>query len=349
LRGDGEARRHRDPPPRLRLERPRLLGSARRGAHPRCPGEHGSWRHAGGGLHRQSPVLGRRHDRRAGGRRAGRGAHRRHGAGDAQGPLPGGAQDRQRAGRAGTRGATVIHPVVISTAAGDRGLAGLPSPLPLDELVPATSGGDAGDWEVEIGFGKGRYLRRRCQEDPDRRFLGIEVAGEYHGLFVSRVRRLGLGNWLALRGEALYLLSSVLPAGFASSLHVYFPDPWPKIRHHKRRLFDPETVDLVLRLLRRGAASPSPPISWTTASGWWRSWLATPACVSSGATVLGTRGHAPTTRPSTRSRGAPSCGSKESWRSKAARRPCTPRGPGRCSPRWERKGRIEHGGAFFHA
>ena len=42
------------------------------------------------------------------------------------------------------------------------------------------------------------------------------------------------------------------PPGFASALHVYFPDPWPKIRHHKRRLFDPETVDLVLRLLRQG-------------------------------------------------------------------------------------------------
>jgi len=152
----------------------------------------------------------------------------------------------------------VIHPVVVSTAAGDRGLAGLPAPLPLDELVPAagaTTGAgaaEAGEWEVEIGFGKGRYLRRRCQEEPGRRFLGIEVAGEYHGLFVSRVRRLGLGNWLALRGEALYLLSAVLPAGFAAALHVYFPDPWPKSRHHKRRLFDPETVDLVLRLLRRG-------------------------------------------------------------------------------------------------
>ena len=57
---------------------------------------------------------------------------------------------------------------------------------------------------------------------------------------------------MALRGDALYLASAVLPAGFASALHVYFPDPWPKSRHHKRRLFDPETVDLVLRLLRRG-------------------------------------------------------------------------------------------------
>src|SRR5262249_60875776 len=65
-------------------------------------------------------------------------------------------------------------------------------------------------------------------------------------------RRQAPANWLAIRGDALYLASAVLPAGFASALHVYFPDPWPKSRHHKRRLFDPQTVDLVLRLLRRG-------------------------------------------------------------------------------------------------
>jgi tRNA (guanine-N7-)-methyltransferase len=109
-----------------------------------------------------------------------------------------------------------------------------------------------GEWEVEIGFGKGRYLLRRCEDDSDRRFLGIELAGEYHAIFVGRARRRGLANWLALRGDALALLSAVLPRGFASALHVYFPDPWPKSRHHKRRLFDPETVDLVLGLLRRG-------------------------------------------------------------------------------------------------
>ncbi|HSF43767.1 MAG TPA: hypothetical protein VLT87_28500, partial [Thermoanaerobaculia bacterium] len=78
----------------------------------------------------------------------------------------------------------MIQPALLSTAAGDRSLAGLPAPLPLDELVPGT-----GEWEVEIGFGKGRYLLRRCQEDPGRRFLGLEIAGEYHGIFVDRARR----------------------------------------------------------------------------------------------------------------------------------------------------------------
>lgn len=140
-----------------------------------------------------------------------------------------------------------MQAVVVSTAAGDRPLADFPAPLPLAELVPGR-----GPWEVEIGFGKGRYLLRRCESEPDRRFLGIELAGEYHGIFVARARRRGPANWIALRGEAQYLISSVLPAGFASALHIYFPDPWPKGRHHKRRLFEPESVDLVLGLLRRG-------------------------------------------------------------------------------------------------
>jgi tRNA (guanine-N7-)-methyltransferase len=145
----------------------------------------------------------------------------------------------------------LTQPVQISAAAGDSGLAELGAPLPLDDLVPSRSG--EGDWEVEIGFGKGRYLLRRCQEDPDRRFLGIELAAEYHRLAVERARRRGLTNWAALRGDALYLLAAaILPAGFAAAVHIYFPDPWPKSRHHKRRLFEPETVDLVLGLLRPG-------------------------------------------------------------------------------------------------
>jgi len=148
----------------------------------------------------------------------------------------------------------VIQPATLATAAGDRTLATVAAPLPLTELVPGDPASPEAPWEVEIGFGKGRYLLRRCREAADRRFLGIEVAAEYQALFVSRARRAGLANWLALRGEALYLLSAVLPAGFASALHVYFPDPWPKLRHHKRRLFDPETVDLVFRLLRRGGS-----------------------------------------------------------------------------------------------
>jgi tRNA (guanine-N7-)-methyltransferase len=146
----------------------------------------------------------------------------------------------------------VIQPIRVSSAAGDTGLAELGAPLPLDALVPGSDVRGDGAWEVEIGFGKGRYLVRRCAEEPGRRFLGIELATEYYRMLVERARRRGLTNWVALRGEALYLLSAVLPPRFAAAVHVYFPDPWPKSRHHKRRLFEPETVDLVLGLLRPG-------------------------------------------------------------------------------------------------
>jgi len=145
----------------------------------------------------------------------------------------------------------LIQPALVSTIDGDRSLSDFPAPLPLDVLVPETMPG-AGEWEVEIGFGKGRYLLRRCLEDPQRRFLGIELVGEYQRLFVDRARRRGARNWVAMRGDALFLMSSVLPPGFAAAVHVYFPDPWPKSRHHKRRLFDPQTVDLVLGLLADG-------------------------------------------------------------------------------------------------
>jgi len=123
----------------------------------------------------------------------------------------------------------------------EHGLEELPAGWRLDDLVPGE-----GPWEVEIGFGKGRYLLAQAGARPERRFLGIEVAAKYFRLTSRRAARRGLRNLLLVHGEALYLLAAVLPAGFADLLHVYFPDPWPKSRHHKRRLFDPESLDLVL-------------------------------------------------------------------------------------------------------
>lgn len=140
-----------------------------------------------------------------------------------------------------------IKPLVISTPEGDLALRDLDAPLPLDRLVEGS-----GPWEVEIGFGKGRYLLDRAEAEPQNRFLGIEIASKYHRILRDRARRRGLPNVASIRGEALYLISAALPVGFAQAVHVYFPDPWPKARHHKRRLFDPETVDLVLGLLAPG-------------------------------------------------------------------------------------------------
>lgn len=140
-----------------------------------------------------------------------------------------------------------MQQVAVSVHGRESVLPELGAPLPLDALLPGK-----GSWEVEIGFGKGRYLLRRAEDQPSRRFLGIEMAGPYFRLARRRMDRKSLTNLALVRGEALFILAALLPSGFASAVHVYFPDPWPKARHHKRRLFDPETVDLVLGLLRPG-------------------------------------------------------------------------------------------------
>ncbi len=136
---------------------------------------------------------------------------------------------------------------LIATAAGERPLAEMATPLELATLVPA-----AASWEVELGFGKGHHLLARAAAEPGGGFVGVEVASKYYRRVRDRAWRRGLGNLVLMRGEALYLMSVYLPRERFCAAHVYFPDPWPKSRHHKRRLLDAETVDLVVGLLEPG-------------------------------------------------------------------------------------------------
>lgn len=140
-----------------------------------------------------------------------------------------------------------MKPVSISVGERESDLGKLAVPLRLEELLEGE-----GDWEVELGFGKGRYLLRCAQESPAARFVGVEMASAYYRLVRRRARHRSIANLVLIRGEALLVLSAVLPQGFASAVHVYFPDPWPKARHQRRRLFDAESIDLVLGLLVPG-------------------------------------------------------------------------------------------------
>jgi tRNA (guanine-N7-)-methyltransferase len=141
----------------------------------------------------------------------------------------------------------LIERIEIATAEGVTRLEAAGARSELEALLP----GD-GPWELEIGCGKGRFLLSRAAAAPDHRFLGIELAGEYFRRVAGRLARRGLGNVALIHGEALALLATALPRGFASALHVYFPDPWPKSRHHRRRLFSPASVDLLLAALAPG-------------------------------------------------------------------------------------------------
>lgn len=119
----------------------------------------------------------------------------------------------------------------------------------LGEAVIDEVRASVGEWEVELGFGKGRYLLERAAASPDGRLLGIELVAQYFRLVADRAHRRGLDQLTLMQGEALFLLATWLPPAFAHTIHIYFPDPWPKAKHHRRRLFDEETVDLLLRAL----------------------------------------------------------------------------------------------------
>ena len=107
--------------------------------------------------------------------------------------------------------------------------------------------------ELEIGTGKAGFLLRRAQEHPERNFLGIEWANEYYRFAVDRMQRWQVANVRLLRADASHFIRVVCPRNSLSALHVFYPDPWPKRRHHKRRLFQKPFVDAAVDCLVPGA------------------------------------------------------------------------------------------------
>jgi tRNA (guanine-N7-)-methyltransferase len=106
--------------------------------------------------------------------------------------------------------------------------------------------------EVEIGSGKGTFLLHRARARPEVNFLGIEYARAYCEYAADRCRRAGLTNVRMLAADAMHVLRVCLPDFSLWRIHVYFPDPWPKRRHHRRRLVQPPFVREVLRVLHPG-------------------------------------------------------------------------------------------------
>ena len=100
-----------------------------------------------------------------------------------------------------------------------------------------------GPFEIEIGCGKGGFLLSRAKANPTIRMLGIEWANKYFKYCADRMARWGLTNVRVMRTDARHFIIHHLPPNSVSVLHVYHPDPWPKKRHHKRRLFNQAFVD----------------------------------------------------------------------------------------------------------
>jgi tRNA (guanine-N7-)-methyltransferase len=105
---------------------------------------------------------------------------------------------------------------------------------------------------VDLGSGKGRFLLARAAACPDVNFLGIERMLRRVRKVDRRVERQGLDNVRLLRMEAYYATAHLLPTGSVSTCYIFFPDPWPKKRHHAHRLFAPAFMQALHRVMVPG-------------------------------------------------------------------------------------------------
>lgn len=104
---------------------------------------------------------------------------------------------------------------------------------------------------LEIGFGMGQSLVQMAQNAPETNFVGIEVHEPGIGNAAFLAKQANLDNLKLINGDAIALLNN-LPDGHLDTLQLFFPDPWQKKRHHKRRFVTHERMTLVVRCLKKG-------------------------------------------------------------------------------------------------
>lgn len=109
-----------------------------------------------------------------------------------------------------------------------------------------------GPVEVEIGSGKGLFLLAAASERPTHQFVGIEMAAKFANSTAERLAKSGLHNVHMLRGDARKFMTEVVPVASLQAVHVYFPDPWWRNRHKKRRVLNDETLLAIERSLLPG-------------------------------------------------------------------------------------------------
>jgi tRNA (guanine-N7-)-methyltransferase len=123
------------------------------------------------------------------------------------------------------------------------------APLDLDALL-----GSSAHRVAEIGFGNGEHLLALAASRPADEFLGIEVHRPGVGRLLLRLEERALGNVRVICRDAVEVLEHYLEGACLDEILILFPDPWPKKRHHKRRLIQPPFVALLAQRLRTGGA-----------------------------------------------------------------------------------------------
>ena len=110
--------------------------------------------------------------------------------------------------------------------------------------------GRNGPVHIEIGSGKGTFLLNQARVHPGNNFLGIEWARKYYRYAVDRIGRWDLKNVRIIRTDAAIFITEFIDDNSVDCFHIYFPDPWPKKRHHKRRFLCPTNLEQLIRCLK---------------------------------------------------------------------------------------------------
>lgn len=125
--------------------------------------------------------------------------------------------------------------------------------LPKIEIkLPLHPGADFSNAVIEIGFGGGEHLAHRAALDRDKLHIGCEPFMRGVGSVLSKIEANNLTNTRLFIGDGRELLDAI-PAASLSAAYILFPDPWPKLRHNKRRLVNQETLKLLHRAMQPGA------------------------------------------------------------------------------------------------
>ena len=106
---------------------------------------------------------------------------------------------------------------------------------------------------LEIGFGMGETTEKIALARPGDNFLGVEVFNAGVGALLKRIEASSLNNIRIIQHDAVEVLRDMLAPQSLAGVHIYFPDPWPKTRHHKRRLIQPPLVELLASRMAPGA------------------------------------------------------------------------------------------------
>lgn len=123
----------------------------------------------------------------------------------------------------------------------------IPKPFVVEAIFPG-----AGELEIEIGSGKGLFILNESGRNPQRNYLGIEAARKYARFAAFRCARAQRDNARMISGDAIQFFNEYLPDPIAAAVHIYFPDPWWKAKHRRRRIIQESVIKDIERVLLPG-------------------------------------------------------------------------------------------------